>query len=168
MKLVIGFSRPKSGLKPFAHAIMMYQGTDYSHVYLRFRSDSLERDLIYQASSTMINFMGAILFESEEVVVAEYELEIPEDKKKALMQYLVDNAGKPYAVTQLLGMLLDRSFNIQIKCLSNGDSEMVCSELVARILSGLNVSESFSNFDYVLPVDVRHLCDANPQFTRLR
>jgi len=168
MTITVGFSRPKSGFVPFAWAIMWYQGSDFSHSYIRFKSNSLDRELIYQASSTMVNFWGATYFESKETIAAEYEIEVTDDQYRQLMQYFIDNAGKPYGVLQLVAMFVNRTFGIKLDALTNGDREFVCSELVARILSDLDIPEGTENLDYMLPVDVKHICDTSPRFKRIR
>lgn len=164
MIITIGFSRPKAWFVPFAWAIMAYQKTNYSHAYVKFHSDSISRDLIYQASGKMVNFIGSEKFAAEEIIVAEYQIEISEDKRVALMQFLVDETGTPYGVLQIFGLLLYRQFGW--KLLRNNDKEFICSELVARVLHGLDVPESFSELDYVMPTDVRALCDTSPLFKR--
>lgn len=164
MKITIGFSRPKKWFVPFAWAIMAYQKTNYSHAYVKFSSASIERTLIYQASGQLVNFIGSEQFDNAEVIVAEYEIEITDDKRKALMQFFVDKAGTPYGVLQCIGLVLNRQFGWNL--LRNGDKEFVCSELVARVLHGLDVPDSFPNLDYVTPKDVRALCDTCPLFTR--
>ena len=161
-KIIIGFSRPKKW-KPFAWLIMKGFGTPYDHVYVKFHSESLDRDIIYQASKMMINFMGTVLFNLENIVVAEFEIEISPESKKALMQFAVDNAGKPYSIKEAFGLGLVRICELFGKKIKNpykeGNSEYVCSILVDYILekyADIGVKNDFENAD---PKDVYDLLD---------
>jgi hypothetical protein len=165
MKLVVGFSRPRSGFVPFAKAIMWFEGTDYSHVYLKFKSDSLNRTIIYQASSTMVNFMGSNVFDGHAQIVAEYEIEIPEDSRVALMQMLIDRAGMPYGIKEVIGIFFYKTLGWKI--FQDGEKSFVCSELVARILYGLAIPGNFSHLDFVTPKDIRSFVDSDVRFLKI-
>lgn len=159
-QITVGFSRPKSW-KPFAWLIMTAYGTPYDHVYIKFHSDSCQRDIIYQASKMMVNFVGTTVFESENIVVKEFKLQISDENYLALMQFAIDNAGKPYSMKEVLGLAWVR-INAWVgrkieNPLKSGDSMWVCSIIADYIIQ--NFSEKKSSIDYedMSPKDVYDL-----------
>jgi len=157
MKTVsIGFSRP-SKWKLLSWIIRKVQGTDYSHVYLRFHSDSLDRDLIYQASGLQVNFVGKTLFEKDHIAVKEFDLQISDEAHKKALQFAVDTAGMPYSIKQLFGILVYSLTGKRV--LQDGRSAYVCSELVAQMLSedlGITITK---DLDIVTPKDVYNILE---------
>src|SRR5690349_251313 len=102
--IAIGFSRPKK-FNILSWLIMKVQRTEYSHVYVRFHSDSLDRDLIYQASGLQVNFVGGTLFKDHHLTVKEFSLSVTDETYKNTLQFAVDKAGMPYSIKQLFGIL---------------------------------------------------------------
>lgn len=149
--IVVGFSAPKKW-KIFAWMIQTLYGTPYDHVYVRIHSDTYERDIIYQASKTMINFMGTTVFESDNVIYKEFSLEISLENKKAMMQFAIDNAGKPYSWKEALGLGIVKICALFGKKIENPlkeqNTEYVCSTLAAYILKNYldeNLPEDFED-----------------------
>lgn len=136
-KIIVGFSKPKK-FKLFAFAIMSAYKIPYDHVYVTYRSNSLDRDIIYQASKLMVNFVGTEVFYSENTMVAEFEISVPADKRIALMQFMIDNAGKPYGFMNALGLGIARIFKYFGKTIHNplgdGSKSWVCDEIVGQII----------------------------------
>jgi hypothetical protein len=134
--IIVGFSRPKTW-KPFAWLIMKAYGTPYDHVYIRWHSSKLERDVVYQASGTMVNFMGAQFFANNNVV-DEFEVNITAENKLAMIQFAMDNAGKPYGIKECFGLAWVRICQLFGKTVKNpfkaDGSTYVCSELAGFIL----------------------------------
>jgi len=136
-KITVGFSRPKGKIFPvFSWAIRAYQGwTDYSHTYVKFTSSSLGRDIVYQASGLQVNFIGSKLFYDHVHVIDEFEFEVTDEAYKKVMQFCIDNAGKPYSMRDIFAILL------KIDKLLDGNKKFICSELVAHILQDcINIS----------------------------
>jgi len=134
--ITIGFS---TGHTLFARLIRMFEGNvPYSHVFIKFHSDTFERDIIYQASGLQVNFIGAILFATKVKIIKEFKLEVNDQAYKRIMQFAIDNAGTPYGYKQLLGMGIVRIaklFNKTIKNpFSDGKATYVCSELAGTVL----------------------------------
>jgi hypothetical protein len=146
--IIVGFSCPKKW-KPFAWAIMKTLNTSYDHVYMKFHSATYSRDIIYQASSVMVNFMGPDVFDSNNNIVKEFSLSISDDNYIKLMQFCIDNAGKPYSIKEILGIFLVIIAKRLGKTISNpfkeGTSQFVCSTLGSYII------EDFANI--ALPED---------------
>lgn len=135
--ITVGFSKP-SKWKPFSWLIMKAYNIPFSHVYVKFTSDKYQRDLIYQASGAMVNFMGTIIWNSHNQIVEEFPVNISDENYYKLMQFCIDNAGKPYSIKDVVGLgivrlaeLLGKKIN---NPLSDGDSGYVCCELAAYIL----------------------------------
>src|SRR5258708_2144045 len=101
----VGFSRPKAWFVPFSWLIRLCLKTPYSHVYIKTHSDSLNRDIIYQASGLQVNFVGNILFESKENIVKEFSLDISDEIYTNMMQDSIDIAGGPYSMWQIFNTL---------------------------------------------------------------
>lgn len=155
-KIIVGFSRPKKWML-FAWLIMKGYGINYSHVYIKFHSNSYNKDIIYQASKNMINFMGTAVFNLEDISVKEFEIEISDSNKIALMQFAIDNAGKPYSVKEAIGLGLVRICALFGKKITNplksGTDSYVCSVLADYIL------ENYANKD--IPGDFE---DSDPKY----
>ena len=94
--IYIGFSKAKGSFPILSWIIQAIEGTNYSHVYLRIPSAWFERDLYFQASSVMVNFMGPTYFDEHAQMVEEYPIQISSETKKKVWQYCIDNAGKPF------------------------------------------------------------------------
>lgn len=136
--LYLGFSKAKSKFAWFSKLIMWAQGIPFSHVYVRFNSDFLERTFIYQASGIKVNFENIESFLNHAEVIKEFELELSEEKYKKVLQYAIDNVGKPYSVKQILGMgwiiFLNKLGIKQSNPFKNSTAAFVCSEIGADIL----------------------------------
>lgn len=153
----IGFSKPRKW-KPFAAAIMAGYGIGYSHVYIRLAAKKYDRDLIYQASHTMINFMSPIVFETENEIVREFELEVSDEKYIELMQFAIDNAGKPYGIKEALGLGIVRLAEIFGRKIRNpfsaGNSNYVCSVLADYVIDNFTKQKSPGEFTDASPRDI--------------
>jgi hypothetical protein len=150
--IIVGFSRPKTW-KPFSWLIMTAYDIPYDHVYIKWHSDKLNRDIIYQASGTMVNFMSAQFF-ANNYVIDEFQLPITPQNKLSMIQFAMDNAGLSYGIKECFGLawvricsLFGRTVNNPFKADGN---TYVCSELVGYILDnfdGLNINSNIANID---------------------
>jgi len=148
MGLRIGFSRPTGKNKIFADLIMWWDRWRYasdvrmSHGYARFTSATWDRDFIYQAAGHQTHFMGGRLFETINVVIEEYELDLPPEVITRIGQMCVDREGKLYAVKQVCGQMLA---NMGYLCtfgrwepenpFADGDAQVNCIEEMAVIIA---------------------------------
>lgn len=137
-KLYIGFSKAKSNWAVLSKLIRWAQGTPFSHVYVRFDSESLHRTFIYQASGSKVNFENIALFNSHSIVVKEFELDVSEETYTRVLQFAIDNVGKPYSVKQLIGMAWGclkqkLGFSVENPFKDRTDA-FVCSEIGADVL----------------------------------
>lgn len=143
MKIWVGFSKHR-GFAPLGWLIMRCEGTNFSHTFVRVRSESLNRNLIYQANGSGVFFIGQEMFDRSNQVVEEYEIEVSDAAKVKFLQWAVDSSGKPYGHLQLVGlgmMRLAKLFGLRIKNpFGNRDSAYVCCELVVEALETLGLA----------------------------
>lgn len=83
--MIVGFSRRK-GLAPVSWLIMLCEGTNFSHAFIKVYSASLDRVLIYQATGSGVYFMGSTLFDKTAQVMEEYPIEVSEDARRKLLR----------------------------------------------------------------------------------
>jgi hypothetical protein len=161
-QIVVGFSKPKT-FKPYAWLIMFGYGVPYSHVYVKLESKTFDRTLIYQASSTMVNFMNEATFNEHNEVVREFTLDVPELIKRSVIQYSIDQVGKPYGVKEAFGLAIIRLGEILGQRWKNpfadGHQSFVCSELVADILIDVLWDQSGIVPDDITPKDLFELLE---------
>jgi hypothetical protein len=156
-KLTVGFSKPKKW-KPFAWLIQKAFNISYDHVYIKIYSESYERDLIYQASGLAVNFMGSDVFDSINDTVVAFELEVSCENRKAMVQFAIDNAGKPYGLKEILGLAYVRIAELCGKTVKNpfkdGAHTYVCSELVSYMLQQYDGAVLPKDYEDMTPKDV--------------
>jgi hypothetical protein len=158
-KLVFGFSRP-STFKMLSTVIMKAYSVPYSHSYVKLWSEKYQRNLIYQASSTMVNFMNQSSFDSHNTVVHEFEVEISEETRSKIMQFAIDNCGKPYGVKELLGIAWVRTnhwLGRDVKNPLRNKDTFICSGLVAQIIVECLEIPLPKHVDDMTPEDVYNL-----------
>lgn len=156
-KLIVGFSTPKKfGI--FAWLIKVVEGTNYSHVYVRWDAPSVQRTIVYQASGTKVNFITYPNFLLVEDIIEEYEIEVTEEQQLLVRQFAYDNSSKPYSVLDIFGLayvLFMRRLGFNPKNpINDGRSQYVCSELISYILTDcLTLSMPIDN-NSMTPKDV--------------
>lgn len=134
-KLIIGFSTSPSIVSSLIRTV---EGANYSHVYVRFYSEAYDRWLCYHAQASSLHFLSYESFREHFKVIEEFELEVSEETMKKLVQYCIDNAGKPYGRLQLVGMAISRIsylwFSLKLQNpFADGEKTQVCSELVYHV-----------------------------------
>lgn len=156
-QIIIGFSKPKK-LKVFAWAIMKGYRTPYSHVYIKFWSEKFQRNLIYQASHTMVNFMGNSIWNEENQVVREFNLDITEDNRTKMIQFAMDSVGKAYGIKNACGLAWVRICEIFGKKVKNpfsdGGKTYVCCELVAHVIKEYASVDLHDDLDDINPKEI--------------
>lgn len=151
--IVVGFSKSN---KIGSRIIRAFQGSDFSHVYLKFYAKSFDRFLVYQASGLKVNFEGLGSFDSHSEVVKEFKIELSEEAYVKLMQFCIDNCGAKYSLRQLVGMswvLVNRRLGKTVNNPLAEHDAYICSELAAAALN-LVYPEKFKNLESVSPVDL--------------
>lgn len=154
--IIIGFSTAKKKNSLIAGVIRAVERTPYSHVYIKFYSDSIDRWLIYHASHTDIHFNNIETFESQNKILEEYELVANPEDRKAALQLCVDRVGVPYGSAQLIGMayvrLMKAWFSVEVSnFLADGKKTQVCSEIAGRIIKILKGPVDVALLEYEGP-----------------
>lgn len=157
----IGFSSPTSW-KPFAELIKLVYGIPYDHVYIRIHSESIHRDLIYQASGIQVNFMSPQVFDSSNKTQAMFETELSDESYVRMLQFAVDQAGKSYGVKEAIGLGIVRIAELFGRKISNpfrdGGKTWVCSELAGFILEDFAKANIDGDKHSLSPPEVYDYC----------
>lgn len=134
--ITIGFSKPRTVFPILSWIIRMWEGSEYSHVFVRIIARNIKNDLFYHASGLSVNFMGNDLFYKNHKVLDEFIIEIDEDKYLRMLDIAIDRVGYPYSIGQLLGIVMIRLFRIFGKKINNpfGKSGYICTEIAAEVL----------------------------------
>lgn len=153
--IIIGFSKPKK-FHILSWLIQKIDRTEFSHVYLKIHSKSIQRDLIYQASGLSVNFCGIRIFNDKNESIIEFIIIITPEEKIEILKLAVDLAGKPYGMKELIGIGIVRFLGLFNKKIKNpyadGSKTYICSELAATILLKLNFK--FEELDSVTPKEI--------------
>lgn len=145
-KLTFILSKSKAKFPIIGWLILLCERSNFSHASIRAESSSLNRGLNYQASGSAVNFMGDVLFNLEHEAVEQYEFMVSDEAKKALLQWAIDECGKPYGRLALVGLGIQRILKlagIKVKNpFASGNSAYVCCKLVAAALQQLGYTSS--------------------------
>lgn len=144
--LTIGFSRSKSWFRPIGWFIgivnkLKIEGELASHTFGEFKSESLERDLVYEAHGPGVNFVGNIAFEKRAKVLKRFYIPITAAQNKTILQFCVDHSGDPYARLQLVGILWVKFvYKLTGKKVKNPFTKgQICTETIIRLLQLLDI-----------------------------
>lgn len=151
-KITIGLSR-HTKFSIFGRGIEFFQKTPYSHAYLKFHSNSLSRDLIYQASGLKVNFMNTKMFDSSNTTTNEYVIEVTEEKYNEILGFCVDQVGKPYGIKNIVGIVFYTVFGYKI-IKSDKLESFICSELIGYVMRMAGILPDGIDLDYFKPKDV--------------
>lgn len=149
-KIYIGFSRHNGSA--LSKTIQIIEGSEYSHVYIRRVSKYGE--YIYQASGLQVNFMNAEIFRANNTIVEEYEFELPDGKKEALISFFIKHAGAPYELKSLfkiLAILAANRIKWKLNFEADGSNEFICSELGAFFCVSILEIEIEGKLDFYTP-----------------
>lgn len=118
---------------------MWWEETDASHVYFYFKRESGVH-LLYQAVGAGTQFIGYAQFLTHNKPVYEKEIEISEESRSRLFDYLISRLGMKYSIKHLFGLFLKRlvlyAFNKRIKnYFSDQDKYAVCVEALAKMIA---------------------------------
>lgn len=158
MKIIIGFSRAKSPYKIGSTAIRLYLNRPYSHVYLNFYSETLQRSIIYEAVGAGVRFIGLNNWLEHAAVIKEYEIEISHEDSIYLRQWCIDNAGEDYGYLQNVGLIFANILSLQQNPFKQGIN---CSELIAIILQKYGYTFN-KPLDLITPADIEDSLSKQP------
>jgi len=162
-EVYIEFTRPKKTFKPLSWAIRAIEGTEYSHVRLRFTKKS-GINMVYEASGVDVNFRGPLALEEKPTeVVHSYKLDITPEQFSKMVDLCVYHAAVNYGYIQLVGILLVRVLGLVKNPLSQGRKSQVCSEVVGRFLQEiLNIGHDL-NLDTAGPREIQRVIEDHLQ-----
>lgn len=138
-QIKMGLSR-RSRFNLISSLIMLVQRTYFSHAYIKIPLIPFDREMIFQASGIAVNFEALSVFNSKEIVVAEYIFEITDECLQKTIQFALDQSGKPYGILEFIGlgcMSILQIFGYKISNPFSTNKSYVCSTLVATILSDM-------------------------------
>lgn len=131
--MYIGFSCPKK-TKIGSELIKWWICAPYSHVYLRFKSDSLPSS-IYQAANGSVHFMSFERFAKTNTILKEYSLAIDKPTKNQILSHCISLASEKYGYFELLKIFfMDLAHKIKIPLEFHNSKGYICSELVGEVL----------------------------------
>lgn len=161
--ILIGFSRPTAKFDILADLIRLVEGgTPYSHVFIAWKSESLDRLLIYEARGGGVNFTNIRSFYKHNEVVASYSItELSDEVKKDIIRFCVDNARTEYGFLQVLGIGLVRlAAKVGIKIQNPFKGGNICSEIAAKVIQIVDPSIQI-NLDNVGPKAIYDLLETS-------
>ena len=149
--MVIGFSKPRNNKFPlFSWIIRLIEWTPYSHVYIRWWNHHHDEIMVYEASGTVVKFLGGEAFKYKVDELEAYQLIVSAEARKEIVKFCIRNAGKPYGVKQIIGIgwskfrcalnkLINKVFKTKLNervpnPFSDGKASQVCSEVIGYIL----------------------------------
>lgn len=157
----IGFTRPKSWFNPFSWLIRLVECTSYSHVYIRFSIE--DKNVVFQASGLLVNFIQWENFLKKESLIKEFKLEILDESRKKLIDYAFNELGTPYSIKEILGLvivLIYRLFNKKItNPFADQEKSFFCSELAECVIANFVDSSINLDPDTALPKDIYEYLD---------
>jgi len=157
--IIIGFSKAK-GCMPISKAIMLVEGTTYSHAYIKVYNKHFNDIDIYQASKGMVNHITEKVFLQHNEIIKEYKIPISQSKKLETVNFLRQRLGLPYSIRTMLAIfIIGRLKKIGIKWslfnkMFDGEKAYICSELVARVLKDCNIIPVNIEVDKATPKQV--------------
>jgi hypothetical protein len=159
-KIYIGFSTHKGSL--LSKTIQIAESSNYSHVYIRRQSKYGE--YIYQASGLQVNFMNINIFLKDNVIIEEYEFELPDDKKEKLISFFIKYVGTKYGIIflfKILAVILSQRCGYNFKLSGDGTETFICSELAALFCEEILEIPINENIDFMTPKDLNPIIKAH-------
>jgi len=152
-KIFIGFSYPHK-FKIGAAAIAWWLSTPYSHVYIRFESETMPSS-VYHAAHGMVHFISYARFKEQNKCVHEYEVAVTTTQRRQALIQCMELAGIEYSTTELVNILMTDLCNSFGHKLSTTNSKgYICSELVGEFL--IQLGATFNKPTHLLtPLDIK-------------
>lgn len=153
--VTIGFSRPKNHKFPIGSwLIRLHQRTPYSHCYIRFYSESLNRTLVYEAVGTGgVRFIGYKAWSEHAEELLSFTIKAKKCNYITMLQSFVDEAGASYGCLQNVGIFLANVFGWKNNPWKKGRN---CSEIVGLFLKseGYEINKPL---DLLTPKDIESI-----------
>lgn len=161
----IDFTRSRARFPLFSWAIQLFEQARYSHVRLHWRSNWFEWTT-FEASGSAVRIIGRVGEKHYPVtLVHRYEVTLNDEQFKRMISML-RYAGVRYGVKQILGMALQRLFDLRKNPFGDRHYTMVCSELIAYFLIEVMNVNPIENLDSVGPRQLKEFMDRRPALFR--
>lgn len=132
-RIVIGFSLPQNRVFPIAsYLIRLYEGTHFSHCYLKIQPIGSNSHLIYESVGSGTRFISEDTWKLKAKTVDEFEIIVSDEIHAEILEFCYKNAGESYGFMQNVGVVVARVLKLP-KNPFNKDKN--CSETTARILN---------------------------------
>lgn len=158
--IIIGFSHPAK-FSLHAWLIEKIDGAPFDHAYLKFHSDTYNRDIIYQSNWRGVEFIGAILWSSTTTPVQEFPMQVSDDNYTKMMQFCIDNSGISYSYLGVLGegiRELAAKFGWSINNPFNQtQTTEFCSQIVTNCLNIADPTQFNLNADNISPKNLNDI-----------
>jgi hypothetical protein len=150
-KVIIGFSRPMK-YRILSSLICFITNSNVSHTYVRIPVPEYGESMVFQASGLSVNYCNYKVFQEKAKVVEEYEIEVSDDVFAIGELMRVMEAGKPYSVKELVGLLwvlVMRGLGIRVgNPFKDGSASYICVELVMLCVGLRADSENTTQEDF--------------------
>ena len=123
---------------------MLVEGTEYSHVFVTWHCDNIDRRKVFEAVGSGIRILSNHNFKKDAEVVELYHFYVDDATLFKIEQEAHDMTGKPYGFKALMGLCIMRVFNFFNRALrlkgrqgnpfKDGDYSQVCVEAAGMIL----------------------------------
>jgi len=132
-------SKPKNHPFPIlSWAIRLVEGTEYSHVYIRWWDENSSDYLVFEAMGKKVQISKYSELLKKREVIKSVKLSINVHQKATAIKLMYEMEGIPYGLIQLAGMLLAKMANLlgfkTKNPFTSKRESMVCSEAVGYVL----------------------------------
>ncbi len=132
----------------FSWAIRAYEGTPFSHVFVRWQT-SVGPSICYHAAHATLHFLSDTQFNKQIQVVEQFEFEVSDEAYGKLLKYCLETCGNDYALVGVFGVLFSDIFKLKKNPFEEGPLEQYCAELVYRILGEMSGAQLTLDADRV-------------------
>lgn len=107
----VGTSKSKNN-NLLSKIIMMIEGTNFSHVFVSWKCEFIDRRKVYEAIGSGSRKISNTRFKEQSQVVDIYHFEVTEEDLRKIDQYTHDESGTPYGFKHLVGIGIMRMKNM--------------------------------------------------------
>jgi hypothetical protein len=146
--IIVGISKPKK-FRLASELIKLHQGTESSHVYIKFYSQKYDLWLIYEAAYGEVSFIEESRWLQRNVSIAEKKIECSQEQLDSIVKWCIFKCQVPYGFLTVLGIALGAKSLVE-----DGANSFICTELSYNILQMVGVDildlkyslKAFENF----------------------
>jgi len=131
--LIIGISRPRK-FNVVSKIIRLHEGTQASHVYIKFYSQRYDLWLVYEASRGYVRFIEESNWKKINESLGEKQIDCG-DQMDEIVKWCIQKSSTKYGYLTLLGILLKCD-----KMIEDGNKSFICTELAAKLLNLIGIS----------------------------